>query len=302
MTAFSNFAVDVSAITRQRTVFDYGYVGGAACSAPMFGPSFHIANAGMNFASADLNLFDPGISSFGAEGFGFAAFAPTAQNIPVTQATQSIQSTQPTSFAQLTANPNFNQSAFAFNGTTANYNSSFVPFFPVFSTAAFDASFANGFSASSVDSSAKNNVYMDKSSLAKTTNAAPVLPADVKGLQPQMQTAIQELRKKAQAEGIEFKVTSGFRTTAQQQHLYNTSAAGYAARPGTSQHEKGTAVDLLISNQNSTGAKAAKRRLGELWTQMGYTWGGNWSSNREDWHFDLRPSNNFARAQYNPFL
>jgi D-alanyl-D-alanine carboxypeptidase len=51
----------------------------------------------------------------------------------------------------------------------------------------------------------------------------------------------------AKSKGIELKPTSGFRSNAEQQALYDKYGPGRAARPGTSNHEKGLAVDFDLN-------------------------------------------------------
>ena len=59
---------------------------------------------------------------------------------------------------------------------------------------------------------------------------------------------LQRLVDDAAAAGHTLKFNSGYRTTAEQQHLYNTKPPGIAARPGTSEHELGYSVDLHYSD------------------------------------------------------
>lgn len=69
--------------------------------------------------------------------------------------------------------------------------------------------------------------------------------------------------------GFEAEVTSGFRTRAKQKELYELWKAGAhpypVARPGTSDHEIGMAIDVVSNNE---------KLLVELLTQAGLHWAG----------------------------
>ncbi|MBI3928064.1 MAG: M15 family metallopeptidase [Armatimonadetes bacterium] len=56
----------------------------------------------------------------------------------------------------------------------------------------------------------------------------------------------------AKKDGVELKITSGYRTYAEQQALYAKYGSGRAAKPGTSNHESGRAIDFA----NTSGAYA----------------------------------------------
>lgn len=103
----------------------------------------------------------------------------------------------------------------------------------------------------------------------------------IKKLDPQMQAAITELYKRADAQGIKFNINSGLRSNEEQKQLAATARAGYAAKPGTSQHEFGRAVDVSATKED-------KKKLGDIWQKMGFKWGNTFSKAPEDWHFDIR--------------
>ena len=99
-------------------------------------------------------------------------------------------------------------------------------------------------------------------------------------LNPVMQSKVQNLLAYAQSQGMEVKITSGFRTQAEQQRLQVTRA-GYAAK--NSLHCQGKAVDISITN----GTDADYKKLGDYAKSIGMRWGGDFSSVKERWHFDL---------------
>ncbi len=85
--------------------------------------------------------------------------------------------------------------------------------------------------------------------------------------------------------GIALRVTSGRRSTAQQAVLYANRAhnSNPVARPGTSKHEQGYAVDLVPA-----GARSAviEQIIGEEGERQGLKWGGRFSK-PDPVHFEL---------------
>ena len=67
-----------------------------------------------------------------------------------------------------------------------------------------------------------------------------------------MQHAVVKLTDYAKSEGIKITYKSKrsiFRTRAEQEAIYRTARSGYAAKPGSSRHETGEAVDITIQVQ-----------------------------------------------------
>ncbi|BBH18461.1 hypothetical protein Back2_27480 [Nocardioides baekrokdamisoli] len=111
--------------------------------------------------------------------------------------------------------------------------------------------------------------------------------AGITHLKPDMLASLRKAAKAAGDEGIEIDVTSGWRSKAYQQKLFNQgikeygseqAAAQWVARPGTSIHEAGDAVDV-----SGSGAQAWLVQNGRLYglCQM-YA--------NEPWHFEWRPA------------
>lgn len=97
-------------------------------------------------------------------------------------------------------------------------------------------------------------------------------------LDPRFGRRFYELLKQASAEGIDVRVTSGYRSRAHQSRLYNRWKAGKsrlpAARPGTSKHERGLAADLLASDLP---------RVVKIARSLGLKWAGE----KDPVHFEL---------------
>ena len=76
-----------------------------------------------------------------------------------------------------------------------------------------------------------------------------------RSLKPEMQHAVVKLTDYAKSEGIKITYKSKrsiFRTRAEQEAIYRTARSGYAAKPGSSRHETGEAVDITIPGANSS--------------------------------------------------
>lgn len=107
----------------------------------------------------------------------------------------------------------------------------------------------------------------------------------VKKLDGNMQIKVAQLYEYGKSQGIDFTITSGLRTREEQQKLYNQYGPSRAAKPGTSRHESGMAIDIGGCSEEQ------KSVLGKYWKSIGGVWGGDWGSGttiREPWHFDLR--------------
>lgn len=79
--------------------------------------------------------------------------------------------------------------------------------------------------------------------------------------------------------GLNPRVTSTVRSTREQRRLYNRYLAGQsrfpAARPGTSLHERGRAIDLVTTDN---------ALLAQYWK---YYVGGRWLGAKDWVHYDL---------------
>lgn len=102
--------------------------------------------------------------------------------------------------------------------------------------------------------------------------------ADVKGLNPQMSQNLAAMSKAyTDATGKKLNINSGFRSIAEQTKLYRTKPPGMAAKPGSSLHNYGLAVDISASQADELD------KLGLL-GKYGFTR----PINNEKWH--LQPA------------
>lgn len=108
-------------------------------------------------------------------------------------------------------------------------------------------------------------------------------PADVlvqKGMQPWLAPYAGWLLELLTANGVRYTITSVYRSTAKQQQLYDRWLKGVnkypVAKPGTSKHERGLAMDVVMPDW-------AYPQLGAIWQQMGGFW-----SPKDEIHFSTR--------------
>ena len=100
---------------------------------------------------------------------------------------------------------------------------------------------------------------------------------------------IQELLQFCADNGLQARITSGFRTRGQQQYLYNRYINGNsmlpAVPPDHSAHEYGWAVDLVVTPNEYQQA------VGEAWVKY---WGGSFGGRSDPVHFELPGAGAYA--------
>ena len=99
------------------------------------------------------------------------------------------------------------------------------------------------------------------------------------GLDPDFRPWADYILAVARYYGGPYVITSAYRTYADQERLYQRYLAGEsgglpAARPGTSAHELGYAVDIAQPGVDPL-QDPFLRRLGEWWAGAGGTWGAS---------------------------
>lgn len=116
----------------------------------------------------------------------------------------------------------------------------------------------------------------------KDMGKAAVGESNYSGMNPAFTAALSRVNAGfAKRFGREFRITSGFRTNAQQADLYRRKP-NLAARPGTSWHERGAAVDINWSELN----KQQQDWLRQMLPRAGIrppSW--NFHYNKEPWHW-----------------
>jgi D-alanyl-D-alanine carboxypeptidase len=112
--------------------------------------------------------------------------------------------------------------------------------------------------------------------------------ASLSTLDPQLRPWAEYLVRVGEYYGLRIQVTSARRTAAQQASLWNRYQTCQreggrclpAAPPGTSDHERGLAFDLVVGGDYHS---AAQRWLGQVWQ----SWGGRWAGNADPVHFSV---------------
>ncbi|CAN5724829.1 peptidoglycan-binding protein [soil metagenome] len=136
---------------------------------------------------------------------------------------------------------------------------------------------------------------------------APALPSAVTGmvdarsektiatLQSEVRPYARALVLKAASMGITIKVISGLRTYEEQNALYAQGRTKPGrivtnARGGYSNHNFGIAFDIGVFNGASYVPESPRyKAVGALGVELGLEWGGNWSTIKDEPHFQLRP-------------
>lgn len=119
---------------------------------------------------------------------------------------------------------------------------------------------------------------------ASAWTADPRSEKNLATLEPITARLVRELVRRLQAEGLNFKVTSGTRTWAEQTRLYaqGRTAAGQRvtnAKAGQSWHNFGVAADLTAFDKAGKRPKwdgAEYDRMGAIAQEIGLEWGGSW--------------------------
>ena len=87
------------------------------------------------------------------------------------------------------------------------------------------------------------------------------------------------------AEKIEMMPTCFYRTQSEQQTLYSQGKS----QTLDSKHTQWLAIDLVLVRFGQLVWKADKAydRAGEIWKSLGHTWGGDWESLHDIYHFEF---------------
>ena len=127
-------------------------------------------------------------------------------------------------------------------------------------------------------------------------------PVDVRSekviatLLPEVRPYARALVHRAESMAITIKVISGLRTYAEQNALYakgrtKPGAVVTNARGGYSNHNFGIAFDIGVFRGTTYIPESSQyKAIGAIGTGLGLDWGGNWTSIKDEPHFQLRPS------------
>lgn len=119
----------------------------------------------------------------------------------------------------------------------------------------------------------------------------------IKTLHPLVRKKATEFVNEAEKQGIKLRVTSGYRTYAEQTALYNqgrTTAGGIVtnAKAGSSSHNFGTAIDVVQIVDGKAMWNGDWEKIAKIGKSLGFSWGGDWKSFKDKPHFEM----NFGRS------
>lgn len=119
---------------------------------------------------------------------------------------------------------------------------------------------------------------------------------NIRTLLPRVQPYARALIIQCAKQGIRIVITSGSRTYAEQDELYRQGRDKPGkrvtnARGGQSNHNFGIAFDVTIFDAiGPVYESPAYKAVGAIGESIGLSWGGDWISNSDEPHFELKPA------------
>jgi len=112
------------------------------------------------------------------------------------------------------------------------------------------------------------------------------------GLLPLVERKAKEFLKLCKDNGLEVRITEGYRTLARQQELYNQGrttpgAIVTNAKAGESLHNWKCAFDVVFVNGGYNRPNKDWQAIGKIGKSIGLEWGGDWVSFQDRPHFQL---------------
>lgn len=127
----------------------------------------------------------------------------------------------------------------------------------------------------------------------------------IQTLHPSIRSKVQDFIAAAAAKGINLRITSGYRTYAEQQALYNQGrttpgAIVTKAKPGESLHNFGLAIDVVPIVNGKADWNYDWQKIADIAKPLGFEWGGDWTSFKDKPHFQMLFDNTLAslRSKY----
>lgn len=125
-------------------------------------------------------------------------------------------------------------------------------------------------------------------------------------LHPKVRDKVTEFINKAEAQGIKLRVTSAYRTHAEQTALYEQGRTKPGkivtnAKAGESSHNFGTAIDVVPIVNGVADWNTDWNKIAVIGKSLGFSWGGDWKSFKDKPHFEMNFGNTLAqlRTKYN---
>jgi len=130
--------------------------------------------------------------------------------------------------------------------------------------------------------------------------------AKISTLHPKIRDKAREFINKAEKQGIKLRITSGFRTYAEQDALYaqgRTKKGSIVtnAKSGQSSHNFGTGIDVVPIVNGSADWHTDWNKIATIGKSVGFSWGGDWKNFKDKPHFEMNFGNTLAqlRSKYN---
>lgn len=126
--------------------------------------------------------------------------------------------------------------------------------------------------------------------------------AKINTLHPKVRDKAREFINKAEKQGIKLRITSGFRTYAEQDALYaqgRTKAGSIItnAKAGQSSHNFGTAIDVVPIVNGNADWNTDWNKIATIGKSLGFSWGGDWTSFKDKPHFEMNFGNTLAQMR-----
>jgi|688.fasta_scaffold212981_2 hypothetical protein len=125
----------------------------------------------------------------------------------------------------------------------------------------------------------------------------------IETLHPSIRNAVRSFINEAQKQGIKLRITSGFRTFAEQDALYaqgRTKSGSIVtnAKGGFSNHNFGLAFDVVpIVNGKADWNSKDWNKIGQIGKSFGFTWGGDWKNLVDKPHFEMMFGNSLTQLR-----
>ena len=114
----------------------------------------------------------------------------------------------------------------------------------------------------------------------------------IKQLHPSLQESARAFINDAEQQGFKLRITSAFRSFAEQQALYDQGRKTPGeivtnAKPGTSFHNYGLAIDVVeIKDGKGLWENTNWPKIAAIGKKHGFAWGGDWASFKDKPHFE----------------
>lgn len=134
--------------------------------------------------------------------------------------------------------------------------------------------------------------FADGSLLLREMTWDPVTNIRIGTLDSRLIIPVTDFINSAQSQGVNLRITQGFRSIAQQDALYNQGRTTPGkivtnAKGGQSYHNYGLAFDVVIMQNGRAVWDRIPNDIGALGVSYGFEWGGNWRTFKDYPHFQM---------------